>query len=147
MTKEIRDMLLLDLTTLRRELEAYPDEARLWKEGPGFSNPAGSLALHLAGNLQHFIGAVLGGTGYRRDRDGEFARRGVSRTEILRECDAATRVVSSVLESLHHSALELEYPLPLDGTPISTGYMLVRLCRHFAYHLGQINYHRRIYGG
>jgi hypothetical protein len=147
MLQEIREFLLQDLATLRKELEAYPDEAGLWRTGPGFSNPAGSLALHLAGNLQHFIGAVLGGTGYVRDREAEFARRGVSRAELLRQCDEAVRVVSEVLSSLPASSVGEDYPLEVDGARVATGTMLGRVSRHLAYHLGQINYHRRIITG
>jgi hypothetical protein len=144
MLNDIRAILLRDLATLRKELEAYPDEAGLWRTWPGVSNPAGSIALHLTGNLQHFIGAVLGGTGYVRDRDAEFTRRGVSREELLRQCEEASRVVSEVLEALPPTKLDEDYPLAIEGTQITTGVMLVRVSRHLAYHLGQINYHRRI---
>ena len=78
-----------DLRALRREVEAYPDERDLWAQVPGVSNVAGTLVLHLAGNLQYYIGAVLGGSGYVRDRPAEFARRDVARSELLREIEAA----------------------------------------------------------
>ncbi|HEX2719050.1 MAG TPA: hypothetical protein VHM67_15380, partial [Gemmatimonadaceae bacterium] len=85
----IQHILTRELLALRRGIEAYPDDASVWRPMPGIANVGGTLALHIAGNLQHFIGAVLGGTGYVRDRDAEFARRDVSRDEILREIDAA----------------------------------------------------------
>ena len=72
-----------ELRTLRRELEAYPDERQLWQEVPGLPNSAGTLALHLTGNLQHYIGACWGGTGYVRNRDAEFGQRDVPRSELL----------------------------------------------------------------
>jgi hypothetical protein len=147
MLPHLRATLLADTKALRAELEGYADEAYLWKTVPGLANPAGNLALHLAGNLQHFIGAVLGGSGYVRDREAEFTRRGVPRAEILREIDTALAVVFRTLEDLPPARWDEEYPLAIDGTRVTTGFFLVRLCRHLAYHLGQINYHRRILGG
>jgi len=86
---DLAALLDRDLRALRRELEAYPDERQIWQQVPGLPNTAGTLALHLAGNLQHYIGAQFGGTGYVRDRDAEFARRGVSRAELVAEIERA----------------------------------------------------------
>jgi len=136
-----------DLRALRREIEAYPDERRLWELVPGVSNSAGTLSLHLAGNLQHYLGAQLGGTGYVRDRPAEFARRDVPRAELLSQIEAARRAVNTGLSRLDPSALEREYPEMIRGVRIQTGEHLVHLVAHFAYHLGQIDYHRRMVTG
>jgi uncharacterized damage-inducible protein DinB len=133
-----------DLAALRREIEAYPDERTVWATALGIANSAGTLALHLAGNLQHFVGAALGGTGYRRDRDAEFARRDVPRSEVLAEIDRARAVVEAVLPALAEAELERTFPVELAGERPSTGYALVHLAAHLAYHLGQVNYHRRL---
>jgi len=58
-------ILVRDLNAVRRELEAYPDEQSVWALPPGVTNSGGTLAMHIAGNVQHFIGAVLGGSGYK----------------------------------------------------------------------------------
>src|SRR4051812_5197341 len=82
-------LMLRELRALRREVEAYPNEADLWATPQGLPNSAANLTLHLAGNLQHFIGARLGGTGYVRNRDLEFSRREGTRAELLAQVDAA----------------------------------------------------------
>ena len=84
--------LLRDVGALRREIELFPDEAMVWQTMPGIGNSAGTLALHIAGNLQHYFGAVLGGSGYRRDREAEFSRRDVARAEVLDELRQGSRL-------------------------------------------------------
>src|SRR2546426_6928135 len=89
LTTWIAAILPRDLSALRREIEAYADERDIWRVAPGISNCAGTLALHLGGNIQFFVGAVLAGAGYVRDRDAGVARRGVPRGGLLRGIDAA----------------------------------------------------------
>lgn len=136
-----------DLRTLRREVEAYPDEHGLWQEVPGISNVAGTLVLHLAGNLQHYIGARLGQTGYVRDRPAEFARRDVPRSELLRQIEAARTAVKAALSRPVEPDIVAEYPEAVGGSRVATGDYLIHLATHFAYHLGQIDYHRRVVTG
>src|SRR6266542_1400676 len=131
-TNWISVMMARDLRALRRELEAYPDERDIWRVQPGISNSAGNLALHLAGNLQHFIGTVLSGTAYARDRDAEFNRRDVPRAELLRVSDAD---------------LSKTFPQPVGGVTLATGDFLMHLAAHFTWHLGQVDYHRRFFTG
>jgi uncharacterized damage-inducible protein DinB len=140
-------LLLRELRAVRRELEAYPDDASVWRTVPGLPNTGGTLALHLAGNLQHFFGAVLGRDGYTRDRDSEFSRRNVSRTELLAAIDAAIASVDGTLQRLTDDALTATYPEPIANRKVSTAVFLVHLTSHLAYHLGQIDYHRRAVTG
>jgi hypothetical protein len=140
-------VLRRELAALRRSVEAYPDEASLWAEPAGLPNSAGTLVLHLAGNLQHYLGAVLGGSGYRRDRDAEFARRGVPRAELLAEIAAAESAVDRGMGSVNEAALAVPYPEQVAGRSIAMGDFLVHLSTHLAYHLGQLDYHRRVVSG
>jgi len=133
-----------ELRALRREVERYPDDEAPWRELPGVSNAGGTLVLHLAGNLQHYVGARLGDTGYRRDRPAEFARRGVPRAELLAEIDRTQDVVERVLPSLPDERLDAPYPETVAGRTMITRDFLVHLLSHLAYHLGQVDYHRRI---
>jgi len=137
-------VLTRELVSLRKEIEAYPAEEDLWRVAEGITNPGGTLALHLAGNLQHFVGAVLGNTGYVRDRDAEFADRGVPRTEVLARIDAAIAAVEQTLPRLAESDLAREYPVPVGKFRFETGDFLIHLASHLAYHLGQVDYHRRL---
>lgn len=143
----IATILDRDLLALRREVEAYPDERGLWQEVPGISNVAGTLVLHLAGNIQHYLGARLGGTGYVRDRAAEFARRGVSRPELLREMEAARVAVKAALSGPTLPDPAADFPEAVGGVTVATGDYLVHLTTHFAYHLGQVDYHRRVVTG
>ncbi len=146
-TTWLESILLRDLATLRRELEAYADERDLWRTAPGVPNSSGTLALHLAGNLQHYLGAVLGGSGYRRDRPAEFARRDVPRAELLAGLDAAEAAVRTTLGSGRAIDLEAPFPEAVGGFQVGTGDFLLHLAAHFAYHLGQVDYHRRLLAG
>src|SRR3954470_3090496 len=136
-----------DLAALRRELEAYPDEHDLWRSVPGLPNSGGTLALHLAGNLQHFIGRYFADTGYVRDRPAEFSRRNVPRAELLREIEAAREAVRTGLSRPTATPLQKDYPEPIAGMTVATGEYLVHLATHLTYHLGQLDSHRRVVPG
>jgi hypothetical protein len=132
---------------LRDELLAYPDERAIWAQPPGVPNSAGNLALHLAGNLRWFIGAQLGATGYIRDREAEFAKRNVPRAELIAQIEAASDEVTRTLATLDPAQLEGPYPLEVGGLHLLTRRFLLHLEGHFAYHLGQLDYHRRMVTG
>jgi hypothetical protein len=135
--------LVRELEGFRRELALFPDDATVWDTVPGITNSAGNLALHVAGNLQYFIGHVLGGTGYVRNRDQEFSRRSGSRDEIYAELDAASAVVMMVLPPLEVDVLAKEYPEVVMNIRFRTGAFLVHLASHAGFHLGQAGYLRR----
>ena len=147
MRSVVQTIILRELGAVRRSVEVYPDEASLWAERPGLPNSGGTLTLHLVGNLQHYIGAVLGQSGYRRDRDAEFARRDVPRSVLLDEIDAAQAAVERGFGALTEEALAEPYPEPVAGRAVATGDYLVHLAAHLAYHLGQLDYHRRVVTG
>jgi uncharacterized damage-inducible protein DinB len=143
----IGGLLVRDLHAVQRELDAYASDADCWRLPATIPNSAGTMALHLAGNLRHYVGAVLGGTGYVRDRDAEFARRDVPRAEIRRELDAAIADVGTVMARLTDAQLATTFPQAVAGTHVSTLDMLMHLATHLTYHLGQIDYHRRLAAG
>jgi hypothetical protein len=146
-TDWIRRVMARDLTALGAQIEAYADERDIWKLVPGIENSAGTLALHLAGNIQHYIGAQFGGTGYVRDRDAEFTTRGVPQAELLELVEGAGAALQAGFDAIDDGALDETYPLDLGGVTPSTGQTLLHLAAHLAYHLGQIDYHRRIVTG
>lgn len=141
---DIRRMLLRELVTFRREVDLFPTDESLWTTAPGVTNSAGNLALHIAGNLRHFVGAVLGNTGYIRDRDAEFATRAGSREMVVKTLLAAEAEVGSTLGTLDDAALALPYPVPPKGVEVTTQRWLIHLASHAAFHLGQAGYLRRI---
>lgn len=138
---------LRELRTLRAELERYPDDGSLWALPAGLPNSGGTLALHLAGNVQHYVGARLGSTGYVRDRAREFSARGLSVAEVLREVAAAEEAVRHTLPRLTGAQLDADFPEAIRGSTLRTGEYLVQTAVHLAYHLGQLSYHRRLVTG
>lgn len=144
---QIDGILVRELTTLRMEVEAYPSDAELWRVLPGITNSGGTLAVHLAGNLEHFVGAVLGGSGYRRDRDAEFAVRDLPRSEVVNRVNRAIGAIERAFRDIGDAALRSEYPEPVAKMRVNTGDFLIHLASHLSYHLGQVDYHRRITTG
>ena len=134
-----------ELTKLIEEIKLYPDEASLWKISNGISNSGGNLCLHICGNLQHFIGNVIGNSGYTRNRDREFSAQ-IPTAELLSEIQKTIKVVSLAFKSSPEIDLEEEYtafPAHLLGKEkLTKGFFLMHLISHMDYHLGQINYHR-----
>lgn len=140
----LTELFVRDLEKLKSEIQQYRDENALWVTGGEIANSAGNLCLHLVGNLNHFIGATLGYTGYVRQRELEFSQKNVPRQELL---DAVEQTIDTVRESLGkltEADLHERFPLEKHGQVVTTGYMLLHLQTHLNYHLGQINYHRRL---
>ena len=133
-----------DLDKLKEEISLYESEEKLWVVKDGINNSGGNLCLHLCGNLQHFIGATLGETGYIRNREAEFKAKNVPRAKLLEEIAASRTVVTDTLEQVSKNELANDYPIQVFGEPMTTEWFLIFLLGHLNYHVGQINYHRRL---
>lgn len=133
-----------DLNKLVTEIELYKEEKNLWLVEGNISNSAGNLALHLIGNLNTFIGKELGNTEYLRDRDLEFSAKDVPRAHIITGIKDTITMLKNVLSQLTTEDLAKDYPVLKFPEPASTEYLLIHLAAHLTYHLGQINYHRRL---
>ena len=141
---EILDKLYQrDLEKLKTEITSYKNEENLWKTSGAILNSGGNLCLHLCGNLQHFIGAILGNSGYVRKRDEEFSKKNVPLSELVIELELTMKVVKDTLEKLNENDLQKIYPVNVFGYEMTTEYLLTHMAAHLNYHLGQINYHRR----
>jgi hypothetical protein len=133
-----------DLQKLKREVSLYKNEKNLWLVKEDLSNSAGNLCLYLVGNLNHFIGVVIGQTGYVRQREQEFSQKNVSVETMTLQIDQTIAMIETVLNGLEDSEFKKNYPIEVFGKPMTTEYFLVHLSTHLSYHLGQINYHRRL---
>lgn len=140
----LRRLFSRDLNKLKTEIESYKNENAIWSIEKGITNSAGNLCLHLVGNLNTYIGRELGGTNYVRDRDLEFSATGVSVSELIKKVEETIIVVDSAFEKITDEQLKSEYPVQVFESKTSTEYMLIHLATHLSYHLGQINYHRRL---
>jgi hypothetical protein len=147
MQEQVRQLLTRELEAFAREVELFPDDESLWRTLPGVANSAGNLALHACGNLRHFVGGVLGGSGYVRDREAEFATRSGRREDVARQLRETASLVSDVLPRLAREVLVAPYPKSHDGVRLRCDLFLLHLCTHLAFHLGQAGYLRRALTG
>lgn len=141
---ELKELFERDLDRAMAELKAYKSEEKLWVVNEDVSNSAGNLLLHICGNLRHFIGSVLGQSGYIRRRDDEFNMKDVKRSEILAELKTTKKIVGEVLSELSQDTLHETFPINVFGKEMATEFFLIHLYGHLNYHLGQVNYHRRL---
>lgn len=133
-----------DLRVLIEEINLFKDEDDLWRTTGTVKNPSGNLVLHITGGLNHFFGTTLAHTGYVRNRDQEFSQKGVKRKDLVAGLEELIPMVGKTLNAFTPEQMEAEYPIPFDGEKKPTMYVLVRLYAHLDYHLGQVNYLRRI---
>ena len=144
--QSISELFERDLTKLKEEIGLYMDESKIWVVKGEIKNSAGNLALHLLGNLNHFIGAILGDSGYVRNRDAEFLDKNVPHKEIIGDIDKTIGVIKSTLSKISDEVLKKDYPVKVfkNKETMKTEFFLIHLVGHLNYHLGQINYHRRL---
>ncbi|MHC0445764.1 DinB family protein [Flavobacterium sp. 3-218] len=140
----LKSLLNRDLNKLKFEIESYEFEKQIWAVDKNISNSAGNLCLHLIGNLNTYIGAEIGKTGYVRNRPLEFSLKDIPKTELISKIENTIEVVNNALDLLTEKDLEQIYPQIVFEKEMTTGFFLIHLSTHLAYHLGQINYHRRL---
>ena len=143
----LKSLFNRDLNRVKAEIESYTTEEKIWTIDKHIANSSGNLCLHIAGNLNTYIGKELGGINYIRNRDQEFSLRNIPRSELVDKITGTITMVDQVLSQLDEAELSKEYPTLVLDTKTSTEYLLVHLATHLAYHLGQVNYHRRLLDG
>ncbi len=145
MTKEIFKIFFeRDLHKLRFEIASYQSENKIWQVEKSIANSAGNLCLHLTGNLNAYIGVGLANSGYIRERDLEFSLKNIPRQELISKIEQTISVVDEGLNHLTEENLKNNFPFVIWDKPTGMEYTLINLIAHFNYHLGQINYHRRL---
>jgi uncharacterized damage-inducible protein DinB len=142
--QNLPDFYTRELLKLQTEINLYKNEAALWVTKNEISNSAGNLCLHLIGNINHFIGATLGNTGYVRTREVEFSAKNISREKLIADLQEASELVKDTLGKLSAADYSKDFPLLMQDKVVSTEQMLLYMLMHLSYHLGQINYHRRL---
>ena len=144
---DIAELYERDLSKLSEEINLFKTEKDLWEIKGDIKNSAGNLALHLIGNLNDFIGRILGHTDYVRHRDEEFSLKDVPRTQLLSDIDSLKAIIKDTLPKLSHEDLGKEFPVKIREQVFTTEIFLIFLLAHLNYHLGQINYLRRMLHG
>lgn len=141
---ELISLFTRDLRRVAQEIAAFPTDESLWQTAPGVTNSAGNLALHLEGNLREYIGRQLGGIAYTRQRPLEFSTTGLTRVDLAARIDA---VRETVIPSLATADLDALFPENVLGQPLTARQFVLHLLGHLNYHLGQIDYLRRMSTG
>jgi uncharacterized damage-inducible protein DinB len=144
MIQTLKTLFNRDLNKLKVEIESYQNESKIWYTEKTISNSAGNLCLHIIGNLNTYIGAQMGKTNYIRNRELEFSDKDVPKTVLVAQIEATIQTVNDALSLASEQDLKKEYPILVFETKTPTEFLLVHLTTHLAYHLGQINYHRRL---
>ncbi|MEO8823220.1 MAG: DUF1572 family protein [Ginsengibacter sp.] len=133
-----------DLNKLIEEINLFKSESDIWKTKKGITNSVGNLTLHLLGNLNHFIGKTLGNTDFVRNRDEEFSLKNIPREKLINNLKELKETIKNTLSKLTTEDLKKDFPLKIRDEVFSTELMLTYLLAHLSYHLGQVNYLRRI---
>lgn len=144
MIETLKTLFNRDLNKLKLEIESYQSENKIWYVEKSIANSAGNLCLHIIGNLNTYIGAQIGKTNYIRNRELEFSDRDVSKALLIAQIEATIQTVNDALDLMSGTDLKKEHPFLIFETKTSTEFLLIHLTTHLAYHLGQINYHRRL---
>src|SRR5688500_546355 len=147
MIEGLQTLLVRELNGFAKEIEMFPDDELMWTTMPGVTNSAANLGWHVCGNLQHFVGAVLGGTGYVRNREAEFGKRSGSRAQLVEELQKTIAIIERVLPGVSDEALARDFPIPLHDLTLRTDRFLLHLLAHLAHHLGQAGSLRRMLTG
>ena len=147
LTSILTTQIVRELQGFIREIEAFPSDDSVWHTRRGVTNSGGTLALHVCGNLQDFVGRVLGGTSYVRNRELEFSQREGTRASLVTELRFTIGVIEAVLPELADEVMAGNYPMQLAGKTVNTTVFLVHLAAHLAFHLGQAGYLRRMITG
>jgi hypothetical protein len=144
MSSTLADFYERDIRKLIEEVNLFRNEEDLWRTRGLVKNSGGNLVLHIAGGLNHLIGATLAKTGYVRDREQEFIGKGVLRKDLVAQLEDLIPMINKTVASLTPEQMEAEYPIFFDKPKTSVSYVLMQLLLHLNYHLGQVNYLRRI---
>lgn len=116
-------------------------EEQIWTKPYPYGNSIGNLVLHLTGNLNFYLGAEIGGTGYVRNRPLEFAETSrIAKNELLDRFDEAIAIVAMVLQKQTENDWGKAYSakgLEEIGDRLS---MILQCAAHLYHHTGQMMY-------
>ena len=144
MVETLKTLFNRDLNRLKSEIELYQNENDIWEIREGIANSAGNLCLHLVGNLNTYIGTAIGNTNYIRNRELEFSSKYIPKSELIQKIEQTINVINNSLDMVSVEDYKKDFPLLVFAEKTSTEFMLIHLTTHLTYHLGQINYHRRL---
>ncbi|MBV6478672.1 MAG: hypothetical protein HGGPFJEG_01427 [Ignavibacteria bacterium] len=122
--KNISALFIRHLDDLHKEISSYKNEKDIWKLTGDISNTPGNLCLHICGNLNFFIGNLIGNNGYVRYRDREFSDKNVSRARLLNLINETKNSVADILDKLNDEDFHKIYPDDRFGEKSTFAYIL-----------------------
>ncbi|HET8963143.1 MAG TPA: DUF1572 family protein [Chitinophagales bacterium] len=146
MNSDFTTILSQGIDKIISELNQYENEMDIWEIDGEIKNSAGNLAIHLSGSINYFIGAVMAKNGYVRNRDAEFSEKNISREKMISELNTTKTMMEEFISQQDADFYNAIFPLQTFGENRSNHYALMIMAVHLNYHLGQINYHRRLIG-
>jgi hypothetical protein len=144
LNNELANFYERDISKLIEEINLFKNEEDLWRTTGSVKNSCGNLVLHIIGGMNYLIGTALAHTEYVRNRDQEFIQKNVEKKELIAKLEELITIINQTLNRLTPEQMENEYPIFFDKPKTSVSYVLVQLLAHLNYHLGQVNYLRRI---
>lgn len=138
------DLYCKELDKLKDEINAYENDELVWKLTDQVQVTGGNICLYLAGNLQHYIGNMIGDSGYIRNKEAELKAKNVSRERLMEEIENTRQIVVDTLEQVSKAELLKVFPTKDFEESVTTEFYLVHLLNNFCFHLGQINFHRKL---
>ena len=144
LNNELANLYERDISKLIEEINLFKNEEDLWRTTGSVKNSCGNLVLHIIGGMNYLIGTTLAHTEYVRNRDQEFIQKNVEKKELIAKLEELITIINQTLNRLTPEQMENEYPIFFDKPKTSVSYVLVQLLAHLNYHLGQVNYLRRI---
>lgn len=137
-TTVLIDLYSREIERLKTEITAFEADELLWKQPDAQIPAAGNTCLFIAGTLQHFIGNMIGDSGYIRNKEAEMKARNLSRERLIEEVDNTKRVVVDTLEQVTKADLQKVFPTKEFEEDVTTEYYLIHLLKNLSFHIGQI---------
>lgn len=150
MQKLLNDLqlsILRDLNSLINEIELFPNDTLLWQTLPGITNSAGNIILHICGNLKHFIGSVLGSSGFVSNCEAEFVTKTGTKSELTANNEETIEILEKTFPKISEEIPEDKFPVSIGEMEFPTSRFLIHLSTHLSMHLGQAGYLRRVLTG
>lgn len=141
---EIANFYQRDIQKVIDEINLFNDDSNIWKTSGSTKNSSGNLVLHLVGGLNHLIGTTLANTNYVRNRNLEFEQKDIERVQLIEQLKELSFMIDKTINSISEEQLNNSFPIFFDKENATIKYVLIQLLLHINYHLGQINYLRRV---
>ena len=134
-----RARIVVHLTGQITACLAALSDPMIWWRANDRSNAIGNLVLHCVGSTRFYLGRIIGGSDFVRDRQSEFAeRRELPAAQLRANLDMAIEEADAALRAFDPvRLLEVTEETP---EPMTLAEVIALQLSHYALHVGQIAY-------